>query len=270
MTPKPPKDRLDALLVRRGLVPTRQQAQAHVMRGNVLVDGQPCTKPGTRVADNADVALKSAPPPFVSRGGEKLSGALDAFRLDVAGLDALDIGASTGGFTDCLLQRGARSVVALDVGRAQLHPSLLADPRVTVIDRLNFRHVTPDQFPRPFHCITIDVSFISLSLILPPAAKLLLPGGCIVALVKPQFEAGRARVRKGVVRDRDVHRDVLIAAAHNAADAGLHPAALTPSPIKGPKGNVEFFYLLRKEPPAAPFDLEASVDVALRAVDEMG
>lgn len=270
MASGPSKERLDVLLSRRGLCASRERARALVMLGHVLVDGKPCVKAGTRLAAAAEITVVAPSSPFVSRGGEKLAGALDALRIAVAGRDALDIGASTGGFTDCLLQRGARRVTALDVGRAQLHPSLQSDPRVSAMERRNFRLTSPADFPHLFHLITVDVSFISLAHILPGAARLLHPGGRILALVKPQFEAGKGKVGKGgVVRDPQIHRDVLRAAARRAPAAGLRPAAVVLSPLKGPKGNIEFFMLFETITTAAPPDLNAAIEAAVNTAHEI-
>lgn len=246
---KPEKQRLDTLLVERGLCASREKARARIMAGDVLVDGAPATKAGAQVSADAAVRLKNAECEFVSRGGHKLSAALDAFALDVAGLHALDAGASTGGFTDCLLQRGAASVTALDVGYGQLDLRLRNDPRVTVMERFNARHAAPGDFSRAFDIVTVDVSFISLDKVLPALARLLAPIGALVALVKPQFEAGRERVGKGgVVRDPAVHEQVLESAAHASRQSGLRPLDAAFSPITGPKGNIEFLLLARPEP----------------------
>lgn len=237
------------------------------MLGHALIDGRPCLKPGTQISLDSEIALTAEKDPFVSRGGEKLKGALDALKLDVSGYDALDVGASTGGFTDCLLQRGASTVTAVDVGRAQLHPSLRSDPRVTVMEKCNFRHAAPADFPHPFHLVTIDVSFISLALILPVAAKMLRSDGRILALVKPQFEVGKGLVGKGgVVRDPALHRDAIMKAAQSGLDAALYPVSVVPSPLRGPKGNIEFFILFTTKPSDAGAESFASLaDAAVRA-----
>jgi 23S rRNA (cytidine1920-2'-O)/16S rRNA (cytidine1409-2'-O)-methyltransferase len=237
--------RIDRLLVERGLVPNRELARRLVMAGEVLVGDRPVTKPGAEVADDAALRLRTPASPYASRGGEKLAGALDAFGLDVTGLLALDVGASTGGFTDCLLRRGARGVVAVDVGYGQLAWRLRQDPRVTVIDRTNARHLGPPQLPAPADLATVDVSFISLAKVLPAVAACVRGGAAIVALVKPQFEVGRGGVGKGgVVRD-DAARAGAVAAARTAAEAlGLVARGEAESVLAGPKGNREVFLWL--------------------------
>src|SRR5207253_1120458 len=225
-------------LVERGLAASRAQAQALVLAG--LVPGH--AKPGEQVDETAELEVER-PPPYVSRGGLKLANALDALRLDVAGARALDVGASTGGFTDALLQRGAAHVIALDVGYGQLHPRLRADPRVTVLERTNVREL--DALPYAPDLVTCDVSFISVRKALPPALELAAPGWRALALVKPQFEAGRAEVGKGgVVRDPDTRRRVLREVAEAALGWGAQTEAVVDSGLPGPKGNREFFLLL--------------------------
>jgi 23S rRNA (cytidine1920-2'-O)/16S rRNA (cytidine1409-2'-O)-methyltransferase len=240
-----PRIRLDQLVVDRGLAPSRERARALVLAGQVSVDGQPVTKAGTPVADDADVALIAPDHPYVGRGGVKLAHALDAFGVAVEGRDALDIGASTGGFTDVLLTRGAARVIALDVGHGQIDWTLRNDPRVVVIEGFNARHLTPADLPGPVDVVVIDVSFISLRQILPVVPPLLRPGADVIALVKPQFEAGRAEVRKGVVRDAATHARVLDEVSAAAAAIGLTRIDSVPSPITGAKGNQEFFLHLR-------------------------
>ena len=234
------KERLDTLLVRRGLFNTREQARRSILAGEVYVDGRRESKAGTSVPCTAEVELRSQTPRYVSRGGLKLEKALAVFDAKVQGRDVLDVGASTGGFTDCLLQHGARHVWAVDVGYGQLDWHLRNDPRVTVMERTNIRYVRPDQLP-PVQLATIDVSFISLRMVLPPVLSLLAPEGDIVALVKPQFEAGREAVgKKGVVRRPQVHIEVLENVVAVASSLGLVVCALTHSPITGPRGNIEF------------------------------
>jgi 23S rRNA (cytidine1920-2'-O)/16S rRNA (cytidine1409-2'-O)-methyltransferase len=240
-----PKIRLDQLVFDRGLAPSRERARALILAAQVTVDGKPIAKAGTQVDRDADVALVAPDHPYVGRGGIKLAHALDVFHLDVAGRDALDIGASTGGFTDVLLQRGARQVVALDVGHGQLDWKIRNDPRVVVIEQFNARHLTPGDLPGPVDFVCIDVSFISLRQILPVLPPLLRPAADIVALVKPQFEAGRQEVRKGVIRDAAVHARVLDEVAGAAAAVGLARLAADMSPIRGQKGNVEVLLHLR-------------------------
>ena len=243
-----PATRLDLLLVQRGLAASRERASALILSGVVLVNGQPAQKAGTPVSEDADIALKAPDHPYVGRGGIKLAHALDTFAISVDGREALDIGASTGGFTDVLLKRGARRVVALDVGHGQLDWGLRNDPRVVVIERANARALEPDDLPDLVEIVTIDVSFISLRHIFPKIPPLLRGGADVVALVKPQFEAGRAEVgKKGVIRDAEVQARVVDEAAHAAAEVGLVRAAMTESPITGDAGNREFFLHLRHE-----------------------
>ena len=244
------KTRLDALLVARGLAATRERARALILAGQVRVEppsakaGTPL-KAGTMVADDAVVSLATPDHPYVGRGGLKLAHALDAIAIDPRGYVALDVGASTGGFTDVLLQRGAARVVALDVGHNQLAWSLRTDPRVVVLEKVNARTLTADRLgpdaPHTFDLITIDVSFISLRLVLPALVPLLAPGGRIVALVKPQFEAGRDDVGAGgIVRDPAVHARVVAEVIAEAERLGLVHHRTTPSPIEGAEGNREF------------------------------
>jgi 23S rRNA (cytidine1920-2'-O)/16S rRNA (cytidine1409-2'-O)-methyltransferase len=242
------KSRLDLLLVARGLVATRERARAIILAGDVSVNGAPVTKAGTAVDDEADVQLRQADHPWVGRGGLKLDHALTAFAIDVTGRRALDIGASTGGFTDVLLARGAAHVVAIDVGDNQLDWRLRTDPRVLCLERVNARYLTPAALPeehRVFDIVTIDVSFISLKHIMPVVPPLLAPQGRVVALVKPQFEAGRADVGAGgIVRNPDVHARVVEQVATEALRVGLVRIGLDSSPITGAEGNREFLMLL--------------------------
>lgn len=243
----PGKPRLDVLLVRRGLAPSRERARALILAGRVKVAGRVESKAGTAVAGDAAVELVEADHPYVSRGGLKLARALEAFGIDPAGRAALDIGASTGGFTDVLLQRGAAHVVALDVGRAQLDWRLRNDPRVTVRERTNARALARVDVPGAVDLVTIDVAFISLAHILPALAPLLPPRADVVALVKPQFEAGRAQVgRRGLVVDPAVHSAVVARVTAAAAACGLARLAMIESPITGATGNREFFLHLRR------------------------
>jgi len=232
------KERLDILLHQRGLVESRELARRVVMAGEVLVDGRVIDKPGTRVPAGAHIRVKAVPR-YVSRGGLKLQAALGAFAVEVQHAVTADIGASTGGFTDCLLQHGARHVYAIDVGYGQLAWRLRQDPRVIVMERLNARYLT--ALPEPIDLITVDVSFISLKLVLPAAKRLLAPTGQVVALIKPQFEAGRRHVQKGgVVRDPAVHRRVVSDILSWALENGFAVKGLIRSPLHGPAGNVEF------------------------------
>jgi 23S rRNA (cytidine1920-2'-O)/16S rRNA (cytidine1409-2'-O)-methyltransferase len=236
--------RLDEAVAERECV-TRSHARSLIMEGRVSVQGAVATKAGQSVARDARIEIER-PRRFVSRGGEKLDHALSAFGVDVGGANALDVGASTGGFTDCLLQRGAARVTALDVGYGQLDWRLRNDPRVRAIERTNFRLLADDAFPDGFDLITVDASFISLRTILERGGKYLRAGGAIVALVKPQFEAGRRRLGSGgVVRRRETHRAVLQELREAALRLGLVPVALTASPLRGPAGNREFFVELR-------------------------
>ncbi len=225
---------------------SKSQARSLIMEGRVRVNGTPATKPGAAVRAQAQIEVER-PRPFVSRGGEKLAHALDAFGIDPAGLQTLDIGASTGGFTDCLLSRGAAHVTAVDVGYGQLDWKLRNDPRVTVVERTNFRHLSDDAFPGGFELIVIDTSFISLRTILARAVGYLSQAGQIVALVKPQFEAGRERLGSGgVVRDPEVHRAILREVRDAMEPLGLGALALLASPLLGPAGNREFLMQIRR------------------------
>lgn len=237
--------RLDQLLVDRGLAPSRERARALILAASVQVDGRVVTKAGAAVAAEADVTLIAPDHPYVGRGGLKLAHALDAFGIDVGGRHALDIGASTGGFTDVLLQRGAAHVVALDVGHGQIDWRLRTDARVTVLEGVNARYLAPADVPGPFDVVCVDVSFISLRQILPSVPPLLRPHADVVALVKPQFEAGRAEVRNGVIRDEAVRARVVEEVRAAAAAVGLTTAAVTPSPVTGQKGNVEILLHLK-------------------------
>jgi 23S rRNA (cytidine1920-2'-O)/16S rRNA (cytidine1409-2'-O)-methyltransferase len=242
------RERLDKLLVDRNLAASRERARALVMSGAVLVKGQPETKPGTLVDPAAEISLRAQDHPYVSRGALKLEKGLDAFGVDPAGQVALDIGASTGGFTDLLLRRGAARVYAIDVGYGQLAWSLRQDPRVVVLERENARTIDPARVPEPCDLAVIDVSFISLTLVLPRVAELLRPppGKPILALVKPQFEVGRELVGKGgVVRDPDARRGAVERVRTWAAAHGFVPGEDVESPITGPAGNVEYLLLLR-------------------------
>jgi 23S rRNA (cytidine1920-2'-O)/16S rRNA (cytidine1409-2'-O)-methyltransferase len=244
------RTRLDQLLVERGLAASRERARALILAGRVRVRGVPARKAGDLVKPDDPVELETPDHPYVGRGGVKLAHALDTFGIAVEGRVALDIGASTGGFTDVLLRRGATRVVALDVGHGQLDWSLRQDPRVTVLERVNARTLTPDALPegaRQFGLVVIDVSFISLASILPVVPPLLDPGADIVALVKPQFEAGRDQVGPGgIVRDPAIHALAVEAVTTAADKVGLGRVGQTPSPIEGAEGNKEFFLHLRK------------------------
>jgi len=267
-TAKRPRVRLDQLLVERGLVETRTRAQALLLAGKVRVgkgdSARRDRKPGDLIDPGTPVDLVE-PDPYVSRGGHKLAAALDAFEIDPAGRVALDVGASTGGFTDVLLQRGATRVYALDVGRGQLAESLRQDPRVVSMERTNARGITATTLPEPVSLVTFDVSFISLGLVLGPAATTLAPGPVdMVALVKPQFEAGRDKVVRGVVRDREVHLHVLRDVAAIARKLGIGTRNVIASPILGPEGNREFLAHMGPGPSCAELDevITSAVDAA--------
>jgi 23S rRNA (cytidine1920-2'-O)/16S rRNA (cytidine1409-2'-O)-methyltransferase len=251
--------RLDAAVADRDGI-TRSRARSLIMEGRVSVDGVVATKAGQNVAPDARIEV-ARPRRFVSRGGEKLDHGLTFFEVNVVDLEALDVGASTGGFTDCLLQRGARSVTAVDVGYGQLDWQLRNDARVRVMERTNFRHLPEDAFPAGFDLIVVDASFISLRTLLARAVRYLRQNGSVVALVKPQFEAGRDRVSAGgVVRDRETHRAVLHELRAAVAGFGLVPVALTESPLRGPAGNREFLILLKRV--GKPFE-DARIEAVL-------
>jgi len=259
--------RLDAELVRRGLAGSRQRAAEVIEAGRVRVRGVPALSAARRVAGDEPISLAGDDPRFVSRGGDKLAGALDQFRLDVSGRNALDAGASTGGFTDCLLQAGAARVVAVDVGRGQLAWSLRTDSRVSVLERTNVRYLEPEVIGGPADVCTADLSFISLSVCAPALARCTTADADLVLLVKPQFEAGRDLVGKGgVVRDPAVHRTVLGRVRDDLAASGVHGIAVTPSPLRGADGNVEFFFHCRKDVSGvvSDADLDAAVDAGHR------
>ena len=246
------KERLDVLLVERGLAESREQARRLIMAGEVLVNEQVSDKPGRTLPTDAPVRVRT-PLPYVSRGGQKLAAALPAFAIPVTGMVAVDVGASTGGFTDCLLQHGASQVFAIDVGYGQLAWKLRSDPRVVVLERTNIRHLTQLPNAALAQLAVIDASFISLALVLPPTLHLLTPEAEIVALIKPQFEAGQEDVGKGgVVRDAKVHQRVLQETFDLAANLGLTVAGLIASPLLGPAGNVEFLVWLRRATTLAP------------------
>ncbi len=240
--------RLDKLLVEKGLVSNRRKAQALVMEGKVKVDDRRVTKPGTRIDESARIELLGKEIPFVSRGGLKLAHALDYFNISVSDLVAMDVGASTGGFTDCLLQRGASKVYAVDVGYGQLDWKLRNDPRVVVLERENIRYLPPDKVPDPIEIAVIDVSFISLRLVMPAVQKFVISGGQMVALIKPQFEVGKGKVGKGgVVRDPMLHRQVVEEISSLVKDGGWELEGVVESPILGPKGNKEFLLYATKK-----------------------
>ncbi len=263
------KQRLDVALVERGLAATRQKAQAIIMSGEVYVNAQKVDKAGTPVAADAVIEVRGNALPYVSRGGLKLEKAMREFDLRLDGFVCADIGASTGGFTDCMLQNGACKVYSVDVGYGQLDWKLRTDPRVVCMERTNARYLTHEQVSDELDFASIDVSFISLGLILPAVSGLLKEGGHIVSLVKPQFEAGREKVgKKGVVRDPAVHLEVLEHYLEHAAQNGLSVLGLTFSPIRGPEGNIEYLgYLEKSSAGNGAFDLAALVRASHEALD---
>lgn len=272
MTNGQQKERVDILLVQRGLVETREQAKRSIMAGIVFSAETRLDKPGEKIKIDAPLVVKGSSLKYVSRGGLKLEKALEVFELDVDGKIVLDIGSSTGGFTDCALQNGAQHCYALDVGTNQLAWKIRSDERVTVMEKTNFRHATPELFKDGLPQVaTIDVSFISLKLILPPLKHILMEGGDVVALVKPQFEAGKDNVgKKGIVRERSVHLEVL----QKIADASMHDGfslkGISFSPVTGGEGNIEFLFHLKSElNPTAPFgeaDFQKLIDEAYRTL----
>ena len=242
------KKRLDVLLVEKGLIESRQKAQALIMAGEVYVGGQRVDKAGAPTAEDAAIEVRGGGMKYVSRGGYKLEKAMAVWPITLTGAVCADIGASTGGFTDCMLQNGAEKVYAVDVGYGQFAWKLRQDPRVVCLERTNARYLTAEQIPQPLSFFSVDVSFISLSLILPPLRPLMAPGGEAVCLVKPQFEAGRDKVgKKGVVRDKGVHLEVLEHFLDHAKTAGFTVKGMTYSPIRGPEGNIEYLGWLSTE-----------------------
>ena len=258
------KTRLDVLLVERGLQETRQKAQATIMSGLVFVNNQKVDKVGTPVPNDAEIEVRGSALKYVSRGGLKLEKAMNTFSLKLDGCICGDIGASTGGFTDCMLQNGAKKVYAVDVGYGQLDWKLRNDPRVVCMERTNARYLSHEQIPDELDFASIDVSFISLKLILPAVRAVLKCGGHVACLVKPQFEAGREKVgKKGVVRDPNVHLEVLEHFLINAKESGFTVLDMTYSPIRGPEGNIEYLgYLESGEWVEREFDLKALVDAS--------
>ena len=247
MAEKVEKERLDVLLVQLGLANSRELAKAYIMAGNVYVDGQKEDKAGTKVAVNADIEVKGSQMKYVSRGGYKLEKAINEFGVELEGKICLDIGASTGGFTDCMLQNGAKKVYAIDVGYGQFAWKLRNDERVVCLEKTNVRYVTHEQVPDEGDFASIDVSFISLTKVLPAVLGVLGPNGQLVCLIKPQFEAGREKVgKKGVVRDINVHKEVIEMIVNYVCAQNLGILALDFSPIKGPEGNIEYLIYLDK------------------------
>ncbi len=249
------KKRLDVYLFENGLSESREKARALVIAGAVLLDGQVCSKPAATVAEGQQVSVRGGED-FVSRGGQKLEKAFQAFGIDVADKVCIDVGASTGGFTDCMLQRGAAHVYSVDVGYGQLAWRLRQDSRVTVMERCNARYMEPSMFVRPACFASVDVSFISLKLILPALTRVLAPPYAVAALIKPQFEAGRGKVGKhGVVRDADTHAEVVQSVLEAARGMGLAVRGLTFSPVKGPQGNIEYLAHFTSEESAVTLDV---------------
>lgn len=243
------KERIDQLLVKRGFFDSREKAQKNIMAGLVFVNNKRVDKPGEKVSIQSNIEVKGEAIPYVSRGGLKLEKAIDEFSIDLKNKTAMDVGASTGGFTDCMLKNGAKKVYAVDVGYGQLAWELRTDPRVVCMERTNIRYVKPEDIDTKIDFASIDVSFISLKLVLPVVKQLLNPFGEIVCLIKPQFEAGREKVgKKGVVRDAAVHKEVITKILDFAIGIGFKIKGLTFSPIKGPEGNIEYLaYLINDE-----------------------
>lgn len=255
------KDRLDVILTKRDIFSSREKAKASIMAGLIYVDGQRIDKPGTSVEENAEITVKQALCPYVSRGGLKLEKALKTFDFSLSGATAADIGASTGGFTDCMLQNGAKKVFAIDVGYGQLDWKLRNDKRVINMEKVNVRYLDVDSVGRNIDFISIDVSFISLKLVFPVATQLLDRDGCLVCLVKPQFEAGRNQVgKKGIVRDAEVHKEVIQNVIDYGADNNLYSHGLTFSPVTGTKGNIEYLLFMKKTPFDGVIDIDKTVE----------
>lgn len=250
---KQEKIRLDLYLVKQGFFESREKSRAAILAGRILVNGRVLDKTGSQVTANTRVTLRGEPPPFVSRGGQKLSKALTEFPVSLAGRVILDVGASTGGFTDCALQNGASRVYAIDVGYGQLAWSLRQDPRVVCLERTNIRSLTPAELDEPADAATIDVAFISLKKVLPRVKDLLKPGAPVISLIKPQFEAGPQKVgKKGVVKDPQVHREVILGVIQSAQELGFVHRGLTFSPLLGPEGNIEYLAWLERPADSYP------------------
>ena len=268
------KERLDVLLVNRGLAASREKAKAVIMAGIVYVDGQKEDKAGATFVDTVNIEVRGNTLKYVSRGGLKLEKAMSHFGLSLEGKVCMDVGASTGGFTDCMLQNGAVKVYSIDVGHGQLDWKLRNDPRVVCMERTNIRYVTPEDIGEPASFVSIDVSFISLTKVLTPVWELLAENGEIVCLIKPQFEAGREKVgKKGVVRDPKVHLEVIRAVMDFASSIGFEILHLEFSPIKGPEGNIEYLLHLKKQPEGyvqdnIPVDPETIVAMAHQTLDK--
>jgi len=240
-------ERLDVALFARGLAPSRQKAKEMIEAGAVYIDGRQVKKASEMIPEDRVAEIRGEVLPFVSRGGLKLKKAIDAWQVDLNGKICMDIGASTGGFTDCMLQNGAAKVYAVDVGTGQLHESLRDDPRVVDLEQTNIRDLEPEDFDAPMQFVSVDVSFISLTLVLPKVFELLAEGGECIALIKPQFEAGKANIgKKGVVKDRKVHLSVVQNIVKVSRSLSFSVRGLTFSPVRGPEGNIEYLILLRK------------------------
>ena len=264
------KKRLDVLLTEQGYAENRTKAQAIIMSGIVYADGQKADKPGTAYEETVSIEVRGGACPYVSRGGLKLEKALRDFGVKPEGFVCSDSGASTGGFTDCLLQQGARKVFAIDVGYGQLDWKIRSDPRVVVMEKTNIRYVTPEQLGEPLDLSVVDVSFISLKIVLPAIRALLRPTGQVLCLIKPQFEAGREKVgKKGVVREKSTHVEVLQGFVELADSLGFHILGLTYSPVKGPEGNIEFLgHLSLNDVPGICPDVVDVVEQAHAALDK--
>lgn len=263
------KERLDVLLVNKGFFSSRERAKTAIMAGDVYVNGGISDKAGTKIDEEAEITVKNDQCPYVGRGGYKLAKAIGTFGLDLAAKTAMDIGASTGGFTDCMLQNGASKVYSVDVGYGQLDWKLRNDPRVVNMEKVNVRYLEPDTIPDRMDFVSIDVSFISLKLIFPVVRELLKKGGELVCLIKPQFEAGREQVgKKGIVRDRDVHRQVIENVIIYAVSNGLKPEELTFSPMTGAKGNIEYLLRAVNVPEGSFCDSEISKETIGSVIDE--
>lgn len=263
------KERLDVLLVKKGLAPSREKAKALIMAGDVFVENQREDKPGSTFPEEAGIEVRGKQLKYVSRGGLKLEKALRVFPVSPKGLVCMDIGASTGGFTDCMLQNGAAKVYAVDVGYGQFAWQLRQDERVVCMEKTNIRYLTPDQLSEQLAFASIDVSFISLTKVLPPVQNLLSEGAVLICLIKPQFEAGREKVgKKGVVRDPAVHAEVIEHVALFALESGFSVRGLDYSPVKGPEGNIEYLIWLENTAPADDVDHETVREWAARVVSQ--
>ncbi len=264
------KERLDILVVGKGLAPSREKAKALIMAGQIFVDNQREDKPGSKFDENADIVLHGEKPKYVSRGGYKLEKAIDSFGIELTGMKCMDIGASTGGFTDCMLQNGAALVYAVDVGYGQFDWGLRNDERVICMEKTNIRYVTPDDIDDVLDFASCDVSFISLSKVLPTAYNLLSGNGEMAVLIKPQFEAGKDKVgKKGVVRDPKIHKEVIEDVSASVKEIGFVVKGLDYSPIKGPEGNIEYLMYISKDTDATPINEDAIDEIVSKAHSEL-